>query len=1684
MSHKAIRKNSEKGNAGRSLLTGWLRAKPFLFVCALLVVAGVVWRCMVPAVTEDNDTTVTDRIGTSIPYTEAPAGAHLFQPDVIQVSFEQKAMDVGTSTASVKFDLSYTISNSTLEQTSYIYYNLNTDRTDKTGATISVPEGGLPEGGVLGDVVMGGNKVGTYRIEEDGLVVICFSEEFIQDRLAASDDSRTGTLSFTADVTAAADNTEDDITLEFGGQASTNTSVTLTGFQYTNVSVEKSVPSGKVNDDRTIEWKVVVKNPDEVDLKGLIITDSQFKNAIRDFQGTDNGTYDKVNDQYIMGSASEGYSEIEITYVTAISDTDYNLLLNGGTIKNDVQLKKADGTLLKEANASVNYEPIISAEKSGTVTYGADTDTITWTITIENPKGLNLDGWSLKDDQLATADAGSICVQGTGGYGIIGNNTLVFSSTNEKEIVVTFIRTVDKTTATSSDYSNSATLCPPDNSTTKYLNSSVTQYPFSVSKSGKAVQGQQKNTWTISIWDSNTTDAYTCAGMVITDDVMNAYLTGLSEGEREQAVTISVYTNSGTKTIPYTVLLKDGSVDGIQLSNDFDYSSIASNQTISVVYQTDATDTSQRWVTQDADGNFVTTNTATIGVGGYYTSTPVTSTVTYQMRSEVTKTLTSQATLSDDGTTLTAAWSVEVGGEEGSFKSFRLTDIMSASSGDLNLDHTFESIKSVTVQLVDGSSKTLTTDQYQISKTDTGFVCTLNVDEDTLSKINSLTLTYESTINIDSDKLQAGDVIVYKNTAAALDKTSSADGQYTVIDQDGSLKKYSGYDSGSIDSSKLETATVNIGGVDTPCYLFRWVLDINENGAYDDNQDQLVLTDTLPEGFRLYDTLSVSQGYKVHTYSTWEQDIDINSSDSPIAVSTSINEDGTQEITFQTKWWDYDWAHYRMKVYYVTYVPQTVFNEQLANGSYTVKNTVSDGEKTIAAEVEVTEPVKEPTDNTITKTASQATGIGGYITYTVDFNPEALDLADGSDWVVLQDYLDFGDSYYAINSDNTKGNLVQKSPSDLLHTSLVSITFKEVQEDGTLKALDEQPTYVFEDDPKTTETVDCGYQKISSLYGAGDYDGFRFDDIPEGAELNIVFQADDTFSKDKIRAIYSLKQQGDWTGYTTHDYQLTKIADNTYQLTIYVSYDGTSASSYNGKGNVYVDINKDQINIQSASYTLDSKLGDASLTMTVPDQKHLVIEYQYKAYSDQIYSIPNVSNTISTVGSTNNHTNTCWSDYEVHNDSSATVKTGLEIVKVDASNTGILLQAGFELARYNTDKHAWEYATVLKTTSGIAEITEWSTTEPGSAIITTTTDSKNPITVSLNSKYLYYLKEVHTPTGYDTSYSDNQYFVYNNTLSTGMLPYNKLGPDNDYIITKAISTVTEGSTMQIKNRKAINITAAKTWSDGAAKHVQDAVQFQLYTSNTFVASAATIPEDAVSVQDAVTINAETNWSYIWSDLPSVDDNGTILYYYVKEVSTPEGYSTTYNGNGINQTGTITVINTSTQEEPDTVEVTVNKQWENYEPKAETSIELQLYRRTASDTTQMTVGETVTLTAENSWTYTWTDLPAKDDSGHSYIYSVAEQAVKEGDTDITSQFTVTYSDAVSTEQATDGTITLEVTNTKQEEPNPSYELPETGGPGSKRYLWTGLALMALAGLGYIAAKKQLFGKISWCQKTIK
>ena len=165
-----------------------------------------------------------------------------------------------------------------------------------------------------------------------------------------------------------------------------------------------------------------------------------------------------------------------------------------------------------------------------------------------------------------------------------------------------------------------------------------------------------------------------------------------------------------------------------------------------------------------------------------------------------------------------------------------------------------------------------------------------------------------------------------------------------------------------------------------------------------------------------------------------------------------------------------------------------------------------------------------------------------------------------------------------------------------------------------------------------------------------------------------------------------------------------------------------------------------------------------------------------------------------------------------------------------------------------------------------------------------------------------------------------------------------------------------------------NVKVTKTWNDFENKYE---IRPDTITVNLL--------RNGEKFGDSVELTKESGWEYTFTNLPKYDAQGQEYTYTVSE-DTVNGYTyTTANtADGINITNTLKKTN-----------VKVTKSWSDFDNKNEIrpdTITVNLLRN------EEKFGDSVELTAESGWEYTFTDLPKYDAQGHEYTYTVTENKV--------------------------------------------------------------------------------------------
>ena len=180
----------------------------------------------------------------------------------------------------------------------------------------------------------------------------------------------------------------------------------------------------------------------------------------------------------------------------------------------------------------------------------------------------------------------------------------------------------------------------------------------------------------------------------------------------------------------------------------------------------------------------------------------------------------------------------------------------------------------------------------------------------------------------------------------------------------------------------------------------------------------------------------------------------------------------------------------------------------------------------------------------------------------------------------------------------------------------------------------------------------------------------------------------------------------------------------------------------------------------------------------------------------------------------------------------------------------------------------------------------------------------------------------------------------------------------------------------------IDIPVEKIWKDNGVRDIEE-ITVHLYRKMhemDRIQSEMTLEEMIDHTHAGMAVLSEENeWKFTFENLPEFDEHGMPIEYFLKEVSV-EGYESTII---LNEDGSFTVTNTRVG----IVDVEGDKTWfdegEEERPEAITVI----LNRNGEEL------DRVDVTAEDEWSFSFTDLPEFDEDGIAYTYEVEELPVE-------------------------------------------------------------------------------------------
>ena len=461
--------------------------------------------------------------------------------------------------------------------------------------------------------------------------------------------------------------------------------------------------------------------------------------------------------------------------------------------------------------------------------------------------------------------------------------------------------------------------------------------------------------------------------------------------------------------------------------------------------------------------------------------------------------------------------------------------------------------------------------------------------------------------------------------------------------------------------------------------------------------------------------------------------------------------------------------------------------------------------------------------------------------------------------------------------------------------------------------------------------------------------------------------------------------------------------------------------------------------ILQTSYELQYDETNNKMTLVIPDSKALVLVYDYRI-DENAAGTPTISNSAELNGKWSTSENT---KVETSTSSATADHKKITVYKVDSSNYKELLSgAAFNLERYdyNKDQNSGSWVSIKQVTTG----------ENGTIIFNLS--GSNP---ELATDKLYRLTETIAPDGYKLDTTPHYFIWKDESDSDNNSAYANANVSSAQINNAPIKYIENGGGDLYISNDYTRLSVIKSWAknDGSAARMPEGVEVkvQLFREEHIL--------DGKTVTIKMLNTSSNNYQY-YSASYVVENNSSLtvsvnawkndnwkgpLYLTYGGQSHEMSYCSS-NGNWTGKIDSVT----------DDMEIDISAPWQTNAPTVDYTL------APTGVINKKPVGNPVTLTDTNgTLSYHWDKLSTSDNNKQLY-YSVEEVSVKKNNVDISGNYQVSYrnNDGIQSGQ-------IIITNTNNKE---VYELPETGGSGTKKFILSGFGLV-LIGISSILMKKK-------------
>lgn len=1212
---------------------------------------------------------------------------------------------------------------------------------------------------------------------------------------------------------------------------------TLASVTYnSNINLNKTGTPNYANGE--IDWTVTITNTNALDLSGFTLEDTIFNN-ITSIDNIDIESIDKSNLEFSDGvlkfkdDSNITATEIKIKYSTKVSDghiygTDSSSISNSATFKTDIPNDTQNWT----AHNDVYYTPNFSLTKgNATVT----DNKYNWTITINNPNGANLNGFSVEDTltrngvtttTFSDNSTSNITVKDSSGNDMNytkQNGKITLANDIYTNVTITYQTPVDTSNINGDSVSNSATLTGKNGASIGGGGTGIGNGSYSSGFSlDKFVSENQKDgvfTWTIIINNEHGRDLN---GFIIEDTAFTSSMTLSS---------IKDNNNNDISTNNYS--LTDGNLTFKDFSGSFPTS-------ITITYITTVPDI------EKYSKNYSESNTATLKSGDTTLATD-NATANYNSGYSVVK----DGTL--DNINNKISWTITLNNEyERDLNGFYIVDTYLNNANTTNIN-----VTGTTNYTKDGNkitfNKGCTAKEIKITYT--------------TSNIGSLELVNGKIVNT---------VILY-NPNNKEQSTSTKDFPYTLRNE----------------VSKTQNGTVTKDTNNKSKLIIPWTVNLGQSiGGFNslDYIDTLSTNgiDEIVHYFTNNQLENIVVKYKQSTTNDYTG-ILTKGTDYTISPTTTFDDKITGfNIHFTV-------SNSNVTDVQITYSSTAETSSIAMNSSYTFKNKAQVGD-TFSEPIYIftkKEAYKKYDAHDFSwlhnyeYTTSGGTDVGGGV--KLDYSQPTTHVLSQLDTVDINGTIYYLLKYHIeVNKNSVYGSNEDINLTDTLPTNLSlyenSITFGFVS-NGTGSRI----TYNYTPDNDVNKNLMYSINgqninfKIPSSWHQGRF--FYIDysvkisqsnmntllSQQSGTNPEVIFSnsltdgINGTITQQQTIQATILDKQGSQSSTDANDnyinykidFNLEKknLSDGNYVNlvdTIYsddayfVSENGSDKiTDWYDKGGFKATLNRIKVYKyrEDGQYTSDDEITDfkvtldnnpvrngsgyaaysAKITLEVPDETELHIEYTYRCdrtYSDSYYAsgiaIFNKIRIENGYATQEVSTNKIYFLNQT-NDAVASAGNTINIEKADVENYATKLSgAKFNLYQYSDGK--WLPLTAMNSSN--YEPT-WGTNETDTPYILTTTSPNGKAGLPLLTKEVpYKLVEIEAPTDYLKS--DDTYFFF---YSKGTIPSGLNSSDFQLLYNNGKLTVYDSKI------DTIDITANKSWSDSDTNsHTNDTATLELYSS--------------------------------------------------------------------------------------------------------------------------------------------------------------------------------------------------------------------------------------------------------------